>query len=97
MSNLTFNKLWNESHQQLLDQLEYETPKDPSMVPKEKESAFQHLAVLYIRYIQIFRNLEVTYPILCDSYVLMANNYHDTWHLLFQSIYDHANRWHMIR
>ncbi len=31
------------------------------MVPKDKDSAFQHLAVLYIRYIGIFRKLEDAY------------------------------------
>jgi hypothetical protein len=31
------------------------------LVPKDKDSAFQHLAVLYIRYIGIFRKLEDAY------------------------------------
>ncbi|KAJ3219263.1 Dynein regulatory complex protein 11 [Dinochytrium kinnereticum] len=58
MSNLTFNKLWNDGHQNVLDQLEYETPKDLTMVPKDRESATQHIAVLYVKYLQIMRKLE---------------------------------------
>ncbi|KAI8853325.1 hypothetical protein BC829DRAFT_6699 [Chytridium lagenaria] len=61
MSNLTFNKLWNEAHQNALDQLEYETPKDLTMVPKDRETAAQHVAVLYVKYLQIMRKLEVVY------------------------------------
>ncbi|KAJ3116840.1 Dynein regulatory complex protein 11 [Phlyctochytrium bullatum] len=61
MSNLTFNKLWNESHQHVLDQLEYETPKDQTLVPKERETATQHVAVLYVKYLQIMRKMEIVY------------------------------------
>ncbi|KAI9336953.1 hypothetical protein BDR26DRAFT_864270 [Obelidium mucronatum] len=61
MSNLHLTKNWNSAHQQLLDQIEYETPKDVVMAPKDRETAFQHLAVLYIKYIQAFRKLEVAY------------------------------------
>ncbi|KAJ3030613.1 UNVERIFIED_CONTAM: Dynein regulatory complex protein 11 [Siphonaria sp. JEL0065] len=61
MSNLHLTKHWNEAHQQLLDQIEYETPKDVVMAPKDRETAFHHLAVLYIKYIQAFRKLEVAY------------------------------------
>ncbi|KAJ3318253.1 Dynein regulatory complex protein 11 [Blyttiomyces sp. JEL0837] len=61
MSNLTFNKLWNDAHQKLLDQIEYESPKDVALIPKDRESAFQHLAVLYVKYIQIYRKLEISY------------------------------------
>jgi IQ and AAA domain-containing protein len=67
MSNLTFNKNWKEAHQNLLDQFEYETPKDIALAPKDREAAFQHLAVLYIKYIQIFRKLEVI-VLLCGNF-----------------------------
>lgn len=59
MSNATFNKYWAEANKELADQLEYESPKDPNLTPKDRETAFQHLAVLYVRYIQVFRKLEV--------------------------------------
>ncbi|ORY51588.1 hypothetical protein BCR33DRAFT_752854 [Rhizoclosmatium globosum] len=61
MSNLHLTKKWNTAHQELLDQIDYETPKDVVMAPKDREMAFQHLAVLYIKYIQAFRKLEVAY------------------------------------
>ncbi|KAJ3249433.1 Dynein regulatory complex protein 11 [Chytriomyces hyalinus] len=61
MSNAYLTKQWNDAHQQLLDQIEYETPKDVVMTPKDRETAFQHLAVLYIKYIQAFRKLEKAY------------------------------------
>lgn len=61
MSNATLIKQWNEANQFLLTQLEYETTKDQAMIPKDRESAFQHLAVLYIKYIQVFRKLENIY------------------------------------
>ena len=57
----TFNALWSSEYQRLNDQLEYESPKDPAVIPKDRDSAFQHLAVLYIRYIQIFRKIEKSY------------------------------------
>ena len=56
----TFNKSWTSAYHALADQCQYESVKDP-LVPKDKDSAFQHLAVLYIRYIGIFRKLEECY------------------------------------
>ncbi|KAJ3092088.1 Dynein regulatory complex protein 11 [Quaeritorhiza haematococci] len=61
MSNATYNKLWQTTTQQLIDQMEYETPKDTALVPKDRESAFHHVATLYLKYIQIYRNFEETY------------------------------------
>ncbi|KAJ3355843.1 Dynein regulatory complex protein 11 [Entophlyctis luteolus] len=61
MSNAHLTKKWNIAHEQLLSQIEYESPKDVIMTPKDRETAFQHLAVLYIKYIQAFRKLEFAY------------------------------------
>ncbi|KND02216.1 uncharacterized protein SPPG_02701 [Spizellomyces punctatus DAOM BR117] len=61
MSNRTYNQYWAEANKQLADQLEYESPKDPNLLPKDREAAFQHLALLYVKYIQIFRRLEEAY------------------------------------
>ncbi|KAI9193720.1 uncharacterized protein BJ171DRAFT_447074 [Polychytrium aggregatum] len=60
-STSTYNAYWKEVNQKLMDQLEYETPKDMTMVPKDREHAFQHLVVLYVRYNQIFKKLETAY------------------------------------
>lgn len=46
---------------QLNDRLEYESPKDLSIIPKERSAAFQHVAVLYVKYIQIFKKMELSY------------------------------------
>ncbi|KAI8929927.1 hypothetical protein BC831DRAFT_441619 [Entophlyctis helioformis] len=61
MSNATYNRYWAEANQVLYGQLEYESPADQSLQPKDREFAFQHLALLYIRYIQIYRKLEDAY------------------------------------
>ncbi|KAI8910375.1 P-loop containing nucleoside triphosphate hydrolase protein, partial [Gorgonomyces haynaldii] len=61
MSNATYSKYWADANQQLYDQLEYERPKDPSLLSKDPNTAFQHMATLYIKYIQIYRNLEESY------------------------------------
>jgi hypothetical protein len=42
-----------------LQQLEYEAPKEIALIPKDRESTSNHLAILYLKYIQIFRKLEV--------------------------------------
>lgn len=55
----TYNRYWAETNEKLVQQLEYETPNEPALVAKDRESASHHLAVLYVRYIQIFRKLEV--------------------------------------
>lgn len=48
----SYSRYWAEANQQIYDQLDYETPKENSMVLKDKETAFQHMTVLYIKYIQ---------------------------------------------
>ncbi|KAL2917952.1 COPII coat Sec23p-Sfb3p heterodimer component [Polyrhizophydium stewartii] len=60
-SSRTYNKYWAEANQFLYGQLDYETPKDLELQPKDRESASQHLALLYIKYIQVFRKLEDAY------------------------------------
>ncbi len=57
----TYNRQWATEYQHLNNQIESESPKDPAIIPKDKDAAFQHLAVLYIRYIQMFRKLEVSF------------------------------------
>eukprot|EP00775_Hariotina_reticulata_P000779 gene779-1092_t len=49
--------MWREAMMQLLDQLEAENPEDPSLAPKE----LSDWAVIYIKYLQIFRRLETAY------------------------------------
>lgn len=61
MSNLTYNKSWASGYHELANQVGYESVKDSGLIPKDKDTAFQHLAVLYIRYIGIFKKLEDAY------------------------------------
>lgn len=49
--------MWREAIMDLLDQLEAENPEDQALAPRE----FSEWACVYIRYLQIFRKLEVAY------------------------------------
>jgi hypothetical protein len=48
----SYSRYWAEANQAIYYQLDYESPKEASMIPKDKDSAFQHMTVLYIKYIQ---------------------------------------------
>ncbi|KAI8895101.1 hypothetical protein BC833DRAFT_602431 [Globomyces pollinis-pini] len=61
MSNVTYNKYWGDAIVALHELKDYENPIDPAMQIKEREIAFQHMSVLYIKYIQIYRKLEDSY------------------------------------
>ncbi|KAJ3321918.1 Dynein regulatory complex protein 11 [Boothiomyces sp. JEL0866] len=61
MSNLTYNKFWNDALISLREMELYENPEDPALQVKDQPVAFQHMAVLYIKYIQLFRKLEDSY------------------------------------
>ena len=53
MANVTYDLLWRETMRDLLDMLELDPPQD-----QEEEEAFQHFSYLYIKYVQIYKNLE---------------------------------------
>eukprot|EP00879_Flechtneria_rotunda_P018094 GHRR01018972.1.p1 GENE.GHRR01018972.1~~GHRR01018972.1.p1 ORF type:complete len:205 (+),score=75.06 GHRR01018972.1:101-715(+) len=57
MANVTYDIMWREAMMELLDQLEAENPEDPSLAPKE----LSEWACIYIKYLQIFRKLELAY------------------------------------
>ncbi|XJO74629.1 hypothetical protein BDV3_005425 [Batrachochytrium dendrobatidis] len=61
MSNAIYNRYWAEASHFLNEQMDYELMQDAMLQPKDRESAFQHLALLYIKYIQVFRKLEDAY------------------------------------
>jgi len=56
MANVTYDLLWRETMRDLLDMLELDPPQD-----QEEEEAFQHFSYLYIKYVQIYKNLEDCY------------------------------------
>lgn len=62
MSHDHYNRVWDRADVEIRDLLEYEASTDPALVPgADYESKFNHLAGLYIRYIQIFKNVSVAY------------------------------------
>ncbi|KAJ1457758.1 hypothetical protein M885DRAFT_514814 [Pelagophyceae sp. CCMP2097] len=68
MSNATYNALWGEAMSELTEQVHLE---DPALIdgaeqtephrPTSIVQTFQHLACLYIKYLQIFKRLETCY------------------------------------
>jgi hypothetical protein len=62
MSHQTYNTLWDKANREVKDLAELENPTDATIKPaKDFESQRQHLSLLYIRYVQIFRYLDEVY------------------------------------
>ncbi|XP_063286074.1 dynein regulatory complex protein 11 isoform X1 [Pelobates fuscus] len=61
MSHTYYNKMWVEAQQNLDQLLRQEVPAVPPKPERDRMAAAQQLGTLYIRYVQIFRNLELAY------------------------------------
>merc|ERR1711935_296535 len=61
MSHSYYNKQWQEAQAALVDLLQQEMPAEPPKPERDRLAAFQLLATMYIKYIQIFRRLEQSY------------------------------------
>ncbi|CAK6958064.1 dynein regulatory complex protein 11 [Scomber scombrus] len=61
MSQRTYNQLWADAQLELSRLLTEELPAEPPRPEKDRVVFFQRLAMLYVRYIQIFRQLEKIY------------------------------------
>jgi len=61
MSHSYYNKQWSEAQAAVGDLLQQELPPEPPKPEKDRLAAFQLLATMYIKYIQIFRRLEQSY------------------------------------
>ncbi|KAL1023124.1 hypothetical protein UPYG_G00036680 [Umbra pygmaea] len=61
MSHSTYNKLWADSQMGLKSLLTEDNPAQPPRPEKDRVVFFQRLATLYVRYVQIFRQLEEAY------------------------------------
>ncbi|XP_056234161.1 dynein regulatory complex protein 11 isoform X2 [Seriola aureovittata] len=61
MSQRAYNELWAEAQLELSRLLTEELPAEPPHPEKDRVVFFQRLAMLYVRYIQIFRQLEKVY------------------------------------
>ncbi|XP_077390338.1 dynein regulatory complex protein 11 [Festucalex cinctus] len=61
MSQKTYNELWAEAQVELSRLLVEEIPEKPLPPEKDRVVFFQRLAMLYVRYLQIIRQLEKVY------------------------------------
>ncbi|XP_026125142.1 dynein regulatory complex protein 11 isoform X2 [Carassius auratus] len=61
MSHSTYNTLWSEAHEELSCLLDEELPEEPLRPERDRVVFFQRLATFYVRYVQIFRQLEEAY------------------------------------
>ncbi|XP_010903284.3 dynein regulatory complex protein 11 [Esox lucius] len=61
MSHSTYNRLWTDAQMKLKSLLAQEIPAQRPRPEKDRVVFFQRLAVLYVRYLQIFRQLEEAY------------------------------------
>ncbi|XP_073489747.1 dynein regulatory complex protein 11 [Aquarana catesbeiana] len=61
MSHTFYNKMWVEAQQNLSLLLHQEMPDVPPKPEKDRMAVAQQLGTMYVRYLQIFRNLELTF------------------------------------
>lgn len=61
MSHRYYQKQWVQAQESLSDLLTQEIPAEPPKPEKDRLTAFQNIATLYIKYLQIFRKLEECY------------------------------------
>jgi len=61
MSHAAYNIQWNDAQNDIGDLLDIEIPTEPAKPEHDRIAVFQRLAVMYIKYIQIFRKLEECY------------------------------------
>uniref|UniRef100_A0A3Q2Z6W1 IQ motif containing with AAA domain 1 n=1 Tax=Hippocampus comes TaxID=109280 RepID=A0A3Q2Z6W1_HIPCM len=57
----TYNELWAEAQVELSRLLVEELPEEPILPQKDRAAFFQTVAMLYVRYLQVFRQLEKVY------------------------------------
>lgn len=61
MSHSAYNEIWHSTNVELNNLLEVELPKEKPKPEKDKLVAFQKFAIMYIRYVLIFKKLEECY------------------------------------
>ncbi|XP_026201035.1 dynein regulatory complex protein 11 isoform X2 [Anabas testudineus] len=61
MSQRTYNELWADAQLELSRLLTEELPADSNRPQKDRVVFFQRLAMLYVRYLQVFRQLDKVY------------------------------------
>ena len=61
MSSATYSTYWKESNDLHKTLQSYEKPSDSNLQVRDRSSAFQLYAVLYVKYISLYRKLEIAY------------------------------------
>lgn len=56
-----YNQMWAGAHLELSSLLKEELPAEPTLPEMDRVVFFQRLAVLYVRYLKLFRQLEKVY------------------------------------
>lgn len=56
-----YNQIWADAHVELSRLLKEEMPEEPREPEKDRVVFFQRVAVLYMRYLRLFRQLEKAY------------------------------------
>ncbi|CAF4977218.1 unnamed protein product, partial [Rotaria socialis] len=61
MSHISYNKQWQDAQIAMVDMLAIETPEQPRQPETDGNAAFQLVATMFVKYVQIFRKLEQCY------------------------------------
>ncbi|CAF2772312.1 unnamed protein product [Rotaria sp. Silwood2] len=61
MSHISYNKQWQDAQIAMVDMLAIETPEQPRGPENDINAAFQLVATMFVKYVQIFRKLEQCY------------------------------------
>lgn len=61
MSHATYNRQWVEGQAQLRDLMYYELPLEPPKPEKDRKVAFQFLATMFVKYVQVLCKIERCY------------------------------------
>ncbi|CAF2087238.1 unnamed protein product [Rotaria magnacalcarata] len=61
MSHISYNKQWQDAQIAMVDMLAIETPEQPRPPETDTNAAFQLVATMFVKYVQIFRKLEQCY------------------------------------
>ncbi|CAF4688221.1 unnamed protein product [Rotaria sp. Silwood1] len=61
MSHISYNKQWQDAQIAMVDMLAIETPEQPRLPENDINAAFQLVATMFVKYVQIFRRLEQCY------------------------------------
>mmetsp|Transcript_44441 Transcript_44441/g.95827 ORF Transcript_44441/g.95827 Transcript_44441/m.95827 type:complete len:850 (-) Transcript_44441:163-2712(-) len=83
MSHATYQAKWTECMQELMEQVQIEyLPAEANDNGQSFQPGFQHFALLYIKYLQIYKKLED-----CHNQIVHPQKRRDIWRVLRSTIY----------